>query len=696
MNPASRYSQWLVILCLVGMMGYWPSGAIAQDVNQDKNQAITQDGVSLTDDGNRAVYRLRYFDLEDIRNLEQLLDQIPNLQHALDDSLRGSDYVVLINTHIVGTAPRDLRDIERRFSLQDIRRIVIWRGPVALERAGISGPAINIVLKPGADLSVGRWEVNTPLVNTRYKVPNVKVSYSDRDRPGDWVYEVFADYLPNAAYRPRIRKEVYLDADDLQPTQQRLTEYDENRGYYARGGSVSWRIGERLDLRVNSRLSERRKDRMQHRWIDDQENASLTGLDDDSRMFEVGLGSVFQVTPSMVWETQFNLIDETRDKLVTTGQEGGEKLIPTTAIRHQDQRLEFVSSINNLAESGSESRLTVYARRRDRNALSALSFDPRTLKTDAEISEVRAGLAANYNWQSHRDVKVFASLDIESWHLEQQNGPFSRNDQEFFIKPVFGLRWRLPAKSQLRISARREVRRLNFDQLVFNFDLDDEIIDTGNLSMVPQKSWFSTVFLERRVFKQKGRLGLGGFYRLFEDHIDREPRLKGSGPGNIGDAYVNGIQLTGRYEVLDNPDMLAVIKADFTLQNSEVTDPFTGQDRRVKGIPDKVVKLELRQEFPRTSFDYVLDMIWTSDRYFSDYNYREIRSLSRPIANLKANYEASDNIQIWLEVRGLFNFDESRNREKYTGDIALGQVSRYEQSLFLEERQFAVGLQGYF
>jgi outer membrane receptor protein involved in Fe transport len=240
------------------------------------------------------------------------------------------------------------------------------------------------------------------------------------------------------------------------------------------------------------------------------------------------------------------------------------------------------------------------------------------------------------------------------------------------------------------------VRRINFDQLVFNFNLDDEIIDTGNLSMVPESSWLTTVFAERRVFNQKGRIGLGGFYRLIEDHIDREPRPGGSGPGNIGAAYARGLQLTGRYEVHGNPDMLAVIKAGLTLQESEVSDPFTGQNRRLRGVPDRVFKLEFRQEFLPASLDYVLDMVWTSDRYYSDYNYHEIRSLSRPTANLKANYQASDNLQLWLEVRGLFDFDEDRYRERFAGDISHGQVSRYEQWLDLEDRQFRIGLQGYF
>jgi hypothetical protein len=700
MNSAGRSIQKLAKLCLVMLMAYGPWLAIAQDTaskeNQEQVQQQQKSAVRLTDAGNRIVYQLRYFDFENVRNLEQLLDQIPDLHLVLDDSMRGSDYVVLINKHVAGVAPRDLRDISRRFSLEDIKRIVIFRSPIAFERVGVSGPAINIVLKADADLSAGRWEVNTPLVDTKYKVPNIRLSYSDRDRPANWAYEVFADYLPNVAYRPRTRKEVYIDADSLQPTQRRLTEYDENNGYYALGGSVNWRFSDRFDMRVDSRMIERRKDRLQQRWVDDQENASLTGLEDDRRLFEVGLSSNFQLTPTSIWDTQFDLIGENRDKFVSTGQAGGDELIAASATRHEDHRLVFISSINTVANTGNESSLAVYARRRDRDALSAFSFKPISLKTDAEISEIRLGLIASYNWQTHPNVKAFVSLDIENWNLDQQIGPFSRDDSEIYFKPVVSLRWRFAPKTQLRVSSRRTIRQLNFDQLVFNFDLEDEIIDTGNLSMVPEKTWLNTAFVEQRVLGKKGRVSAGVFYRLLEDHIDREPRPGGSGPGNIGDAHVSGIQFTGRYEVQDNPVMLTVVRADFTFQKSEVTDPFTGLDRRVKGIPDKIAKLELRQEFPRTSFDYVLDMIWTSDRYYSDYNYREKRKAKQPIANLKANYQASDNIQLWLEIRGLFDLDESRLREKYAGDASLGQVSRYERSLFLEDRQFAIGLQGYF
>ena len=139
-----------------------------------------------------------------------------------------------------------------------------------------------------------------------------------------------------------------------------------------------------------------------------------------------------------------------------------------------------------------------------------------------------------------------------------------------------------------------------------------------------------------------------------------------------------------------------MIKLNFTLQHSAVTDPFTGEERPLRGIPGKIVKLELRQEFPNTSLDYVLDMTWRSDTYFSDKNYQEIRSLNRPVTNLKGRYRVDDDLQVWLEVRGLFGIDEFRSREKFTGDRSLSQVSRYDQSRFYEGRQFTVGLQGYF
>ncbi len=692
MNPG-RHRQagvvnttWLIVLFLGLLIACWPAGSVAQD--------NTTNAVRLTDSGNRIVYRLRYFDFENVSNLEQLLDQIPDLQYVLDDSLRDSEYRVLINGNVAGSAPRDLRDIGRRFSLADIRRIVILRGPTALERVGVSGPAINIVLKADADLSVGRWEANIPLVSTEYAVPNLRISYSDR--PADWTYEVFADYLPNANYRPRTRKETYLDPDDLQPTQQRLTRYNEHTEQYALGGLVNWQLGDRLNLRADSRLSERRKTRIQERWIDGQENSNLTGLKDDRRLYELGLAAVFQLTPASIWETLFERIEERRDRVITTGIEGERGLIVSSATRHEDQRLVFSSVINSVTENGSEYSLGVYARPRSRDALSAVSLDPLLMETEAEINEDRTGLVANYNWQSRPDIKLFASLDIENWHLKQQNGPFSRNDREIFVKPAFNLRWKFASKSVLRVSGRRHLRSLNFDQMVFNFNLEDEIVDTGNLSMVPEKYWLGTVFVEQRVFDQKGRLGLGAFYRMIEDHIDREPRPGGSGPGNIGDAYARGMQLTGRYEVLRNSGMYTVVKADFTLQESEVTDPFTGEDRPLRGFPDKIFKLELRQEFLRASLDYVLDMTWTSDRYYSDHNYREIRSLNRPIANLKANYQVSDNLQVWLEIRGLFDLDEYRSREKFAGDPSLGQLRRIEQSLYLEERQFAVGVLGYF
>lgn len=102
-------TPWLKILSLGLLFGCLPTVSAAL--------SNSPDAVRLTDNGNRIVYRLRYFDFEAVSNLEQLLDQIPDLQHALDDSLRETGYRVLINGSVAGSAPRDLKDIGRQFTV---------------------------------------------------------------------------------------------------------------------------------------------------------------------------------------------------------------------------------------------------------------------------------------------------------------------------------------------------------------------------------------------------------------------------------------------------------------------------------------------------------------------------------------------------------------------------------------------------
>jgi hypothetical protein len=687
LDPPGLNVTRLIIFTLALSFAWMPADAAEPEKSPN--------AVRLTDSGNRVIYRSRYFDFENVSNLEQLLDQIPDLQHEFDDSLRGTGFRVLINGNVVGSAPRDLKDIGRQFSLEDIKRIAILRGPAALEYAGIPGPAINIVLKANADRSVARWEASTLLGHKTHDAPNVRFNYGNPS--GDWAYELFTAYLPNDEYRPRTRNEVYLDPVTLQPTQRRQTTYDENIEQYVLGGSVKRQVNDKLILRANTRLSEHRKDRIQARRIDGAETPTLTKLEDDRDLGEFDLAAVVQLSPTSLWESRFRIIDETRDQVVATGQAGAETLLLSSATRHEDRRTALSSVISRAAESGSESSLAFYGTQRRRDALSAAGLAELELQSEAKISENRFDLVAHYGWQPQPEIGVFTSLDIEYWRLKQQNGPFFRRDDEIFVKPALDFRWRFAAGSLLRLSSKRQVRNLNFNHLVFKVDLDDETVDIGNLSMVPESSWLSTLFVERRVLDNTGRLRLGGFYRDIEDYIERVPAPGGgSGPGNVGDAHASGIQLTGRLQWLKNPVVSTVIKADFTLQDSEVTDPFTGRKRPLRAFPDKLAKLELRQEFPHASVDYVLDATWQSDTWYSEHNYRESRSMNRPIVNLKANYQATDNVQFWFEVRGLFDLDESRWREKYKGDAELGQISRYEQSEFLENRQYTVGLLGYF
>ncbi|GAG29195.1 unnamed protein product, partial [marine sediment metagenome] len=238
---------------------------------------------------------------------------------------------------------------------------------------------------------------------------------------------------------------------------------------------------------------------------------------------EFGIAAVLQLSPTSLWESQFRIIEETRDQVVATGQAGAEGTLLSSATRHEDQRTALSSVISTATESGSESSLAVYATQRRRDALSAAGLDASVLESEADISENRFDIVAHHGWQPRPDIHVFTSLDVEYWRLKQQNGPFFRRDDEIFVKPAVDLRWRFAAGSLLRLSSKRQVRNLNFNHLVFKVDLDDETIDIGNLSMVPESSWLSTLFVERRVLNNKGRLRLGGFYRDIEDYIERVP-----------------------------------------------------------------------------------------------------------------------------------------------------------------------------
>ena len=172
-----------------------------------------------------------------------------------------------------------------------------------------------------------------------------------------------------------------------------------------------------------------------------------------------------------------------------------------------------------------------------------------------------------------------------------------------FAKPSLELTRQFGASNQLRLRVFRDVGQLDFTDFVSSVSLTDERVEGGNPDLRPQTEWSAEVSADLRPAGEIA-LSLTAFHRWVSDTADfipvGPPNALVDAPGNIGDARIYGANTALRAPV---PGLRgAVLTANVTWQESEVTDPLTGRSRPISDFQELVWNAGFRQDLPRVAW----------------------------------------------------------------------------------------------
>lgn len=305
--------------------------------------------------------------------------------------------------------------------------------------------------------------------------------------------------------------------------------------------------------------------------------------------------------------------------------------------------------------------------------------------SDTRVEETRVEPFITDVW------KISPALTLETGFIYEastikQTGDEQKEREFSYPKPRAILTWQAAESDQIRTSITREVAQLDFTEFASAINVVDQSSIIGNPELEPEKTWRARAEWEHK-FGPRAALTVAVFHDQVEDTQDFIPRTicvspvgeplatcavanrrTFDAPGNIGDGTRTGIELRGAVPLAPLVPN-AEIRFSGLYQETDVTDPVTGESRRFSGEKDWNYNVSFRQDVPEHKIAWGASALGQSDRY--DYRVAEQILFDRPGARFDLFAESSGllpGITVRVSASNIFHPEETRVRTFYQPD----------------------------
>ncbi len=220
--------------------------------------------------------------------------------------------------------------------------------------------------------------------------------------------------------------------------------------------------------------------------------------------------------------------------------------------------------------------------------------------TRVEEERVEANIADV--WRAAPGLSVEMGVAVELSTITQ-TGDAAQERDFTYVKPRLKATWDPSGPSQFRLLLERDVAQLDFVEFASAISEFDGVVSVGNPGLEPEKTWRAQLDWEHR-WGPKGAVVLSAFHDRVEDVQDQIPIGVFDGPGNLGDGERTGVKL----DMTAPMDWLGLTGGELRVrglaQETSVTDPTTGLDRRFSDETEWSYSIDYRQPLPG------LKMLW--------------------------------------------------------------------------------------
>lgn len=300
--------------------------------------------------------------------------------------------------------------------------------------------------------------------------------------------------------------------------------------------------------------------------------------------------------------------------------------------------------------------------------------------SDARVEEERVEPFITDIWKISPQLTLETGFIYEASKITQ-TGDETKEREFSYPKPRIIATWQAGETDQLRGSITREVAQLDFAEFASSINVVDASSLIGNPNLEPEKTWRARAEWEHK-FGKRGALTLAVFHDKVEDVQDFIPRTVPLGtfdaPGNVGDGTRTGVEVRGALPLaplVPNAEM----RFSGMWQETDVTDPLTGDQRRFSNERDWTYNVSFRQELPDWKSAWGASAAGQSDRF--EFKRVEEISFDRPGSRIDLFVETTQIAGITLRVAAsnIFHPEETRVRAFYSGNRASDVLLRTEE-----------------
>ena len=703
--------------------------------SQDLSGAAPRADTPPTGEATTQVYDQAFFAQYNLNTAEDMLRRLPGVTAILDAASQvgqqrglgsGGDQILIGGRRMA--AKNQIVAALRRIPARSVERVELIRGTSSGIQVLSEGLVVNIILAPGArtGAGAGAFEINYRFDDRGWDGVDGLVSYSNTVGRLSYVVAAQRDLwtpLGNTPtggfgdYSKRLRDEVYFypngAVQEARPQKwsrhhrkkiftANLT-YDFDNGDQVRLNAL-WQpfpINE-IDVTPFTRFGPTGAVTLQQTEFHERKisrNLKELGGELEKRIGPGSAHLVFIGSRNEVGTTDYRVRADPR-VFTEVSRSGSSQKTAEDILRGSYSWPVFPGQDLNIgaeiARNGLEQDLEVFF---DRNRDGLL--EPVTIPTaHAEVDELRGEGFAIHNWRISPKLTLESSLSVEVSRITT-NYPSIPVHTYAFPKPRFDLRYSVTPQDRLRFKLERTVSQLEFNNFVPLYNVVDDRIDLGNPEIAPEKTWILEAGYERRLPGDNGTVEGRVFYRAITDLIDRGPfglstGLPTSAPINIDKARLYGAEVKGGVRLAFVGLRNAQVNFRYLQQFSNVVDPFTGRDRKLKEPFSSEVTVGFRHDLTGLGASYGVNLQDTGGfQLLSDIRNREYYSRGmRFDAFVEKTLWA--NLTLRFEAYNLTHNHEFRRRILFAVSQADGRVSQSQYYEEIRDRRFAVRLRGKF
>lgn len=295
---------------------------------------------------------------------------------------------------------------------------------------------------------------------------------------------------------------------------------------------------------------------------------------------------------------------------------------------------------------------------------------------NSRVEEIRYEPFVIHNWRLNPRMTLESTLVYETSEITQTGDVSNKRDFDF-IKPKLDLRFDVTQALQVRGTVERIVNQLSFSDFVASNDEEDDDSNTiaGNKNLRQQTQWRYAINTEYRFPNDVGVINTELFYAQHTDVIDfidlsTGPNDLRSARGNIGDGteYGANINASIRMGMIGLPNLL--VSPGLNIQDSSVTDPFLGIDRRFRLYQRGRFTLTFRHDIPQWRANWGMQYFDRTDGGMFAYDVKDFEfQVGEPRVNFFAEYIGRSGLTYRLDIGAITDGTQCRERWRYDGHI---------------------------